>query len=141
MNKKQLENNEIRHGRHCVFNLHAHLVFVTKYRKKIFDSKAIDILKTIFEKVCDDFNADLIEVNGEDDHIHLLIHYQPKIALSRLVNSLKGVSSRMLRIYYPAIKKHYYQNVLWSSSYFAASCGGAPISAIRQYIEQQQSPY
>ena len=141
MKKNQLKDNEIRHGRHCVFNLHAHLVFVTKYRKKIFDSKAIDILKKIFEKVCDDFNADLIEVNGEDDHIHLLIHYPPKIALSRLVNSLKGVSSRMLRIYYPAIKKHYYQNVLWSPSYFAASCGGAPISVIRQYIEQQQSPY
>ena len=134
------KNNDIRTGRHCVFNLHAHLVFVTKYRQKVLDAKAIGILKESFAKVCTDFEADLVEMNGEHDHVHLLIHYPPKMALSALVNSLKGVSSRILRNRHPEIAKRYYKNVLWSPSYFAASCGGAPISVIRQYVEQQQTP-
>ena len=129
-----------RHGRHCVFDLHVHLVFVAKYRKKIFNGEAISILKSLFSKICADFDAKLIEMDGEDDHVHLLVHYPPKIALSKLVNSLKGVSSRMLRLQYPSIKKHYFKNVLWSPSYFAASCGGAPIAVIKQYIEQQKTP-
>lgn len=134
------KNNEIRTGRHCVFNLHVHLVFVTKYRRKVLDAKAIEILRESFAKVCTDFWAELVEMNGEHDHMHLLIHYPPKVALSALVNSLKGASSRILRNRYPEIAKRYYKNVLWSPSYFAASCGGAPISIIRQYVEQQQTP-
>jgi putative transposase len=134
------KNNDIRHGRHCVFNLHAHLVFVTKYRRKVLDGKAIGILKDSFTKVCADFEAELIEMNGEHDHVHLLVHYPPKVALSALVNSLKGASSRVLRTRYPEIANRYYKNILWSPSYFAASCGGAPISIIRQYVEQQQTP-
>lgn len=130
----------MRHGRHCVFNLHVHLVFVAKYRRKIFNGKAINILKLIFENVCNDFDAELIEIDGEGDHVHLLVHYPPKIALSKLVNSLKGVSSRMLRQLYPDVKRFYFKNALWSPSYFAASCGGAPISVIKQYIEQQKTP-
>ncbi|MCA1795855.1 MAG: IS200/IS605 family transposase [Desulfobacteraceae bacterium] len=133
-------NNDIRTGRHCIFNMHVHLVFVTKYRKKVLDAKAIGILRESFTKVCIDFEAELVEMNGEHDHVHLLVHYPPKVAISTLVNSLKGVSSRVLRSRYPDVAKRYYKNVLWSPSYFAASCGGAPISIIRQYVEQQQTP-
>lgn len=140
MNENKPKNQNIRHGRHCIFDLHVHLVFVTKYRRKIFNSKAISVLKNIFSHVCQDFNANLIEVDGEEDHVHLLVHYPPKVSVSKLVNSLKGVSSRMLRQQYPDIKQHYFKNVLWSPSYFAASCGGAPISVIKQYIEQQKTP-
>jgi len=57
------------------------------------------------------------------------------------VNSLKGVSSRLLRKERPDIQKHYWKGALWSPSYFASSCGGAPISIVRQYIEQQQAPH
>ncbi len=131
-------NNNIRTGRRCVFNLHVHLVFVTKYRKNVLDEKALFLLKKSFEKVCSGFEAELIEFNGEHDHVHLLVHYHPKISLSKLVNSLKGASSRNLRKQYPVIAKRYLKKALWSPSYFAASCGGAPISTIRQYIEQQQ---
>ncbi|WP_267196071.1 IS200/IS605 family transposase, partial [Escherichia coli] len=72
---------------------------------------------------------------------HLLINYPPKLAISSLVNSLKGVSGRLLRRDRPDIAvRYYYKGVLWSAGYFASSCGGAPISVIRQYIEQQQTP-
>ena len=108
--------------------------------RKVLDGKAIESLRTIFMKVCRCFEAQLIEMDGEHDHVHLLIEYPPKLAVSNLVNSLKGVSSRLLRVERPDIEKRYWKGVLWSPSYFAASCGGAPISIIRQYIEQQNTP-
>ena len=132
--------NQIRTGRHCVFNMHVHLVFVTKYRGNIFNKTAVNILYIIFSKVCDDFGAKLIELDGEKDHVHLLIDYPPKLSISTLVNSLKGVSSRLLRQHLPSITKHYWKKVLWSPSYFASSCGGAPIHIVKQYIQQQNSP-
>ena len=87
-----------------------------------------------------DFAAALVEMDGEDDHVHLLVNYPPKVPLSRLVNSLKGVSSRRLRQMHPALRRRYCKGDLWSPSDFAASCFGAPISIIRQYIKQQPTP-
>jgi putative transposase len=70
----------------------------------------------------------------------LFINYPPKQSVSSLVNSLKGVSSRLLRLERPDLEKRYWKDVLWSPSYFAASCGGAPLGIIKQYIEQQMTP-
>ncbi|NRN27526.1 IS200/IS605 family transposase [Photorhabdus heterorhabditis] len=127
---------EIRRGRHCIFLMHVHLVFVTKYRRKIFDQDAIEKLQGYFARVCANFDVELVEMEGGQDHVHLLINYPPKLAVSTLVNSLKGVSSRLLRRDRPDIaQRYYYKGVLWTPSYFAGSCGGAPISIIRQYIE------
>lgn len=120
--------------------MHVHLVFVTKYRRKVFGAEHLEFLKKIFTEVCADFEATLEEFNGEQDQVHLLIHYPPKVAVSNMVNSLKGVSSRLLAKEYGRLHQWYYKGVLWSPSYFAGSVGGAPISVLRQYIEQQNSP-
>jgi len=114
---------------------------VAKYRRRVFDGDAINRLRALFAKVCTDFEAQLIAMDGEDDHVHLLLEYLPKVAVSNLVNSLKGVSSRLPRKERPDIQKRHWKGGLWSPSYFAASCGGAPISIVRQYIEQQQTPH
>ena len=135
-----MNDNDYRRGRNCVFALHAHLVFVTKYRRKVFTGNVLDDMRQVFAAVCGDFTAQLVEMDGEDDHVHLLVNYPPTVPLSRLVNSLKGVSSRRLRQMHPALRRRYWKGVLWSPSYFAASCGGAPISIIRQYIERQRTP-
>lgn len=135
------KNNDIRSGRHCVFNMHVHLVFVTKYRRDVFTKAILNDLQEIFASVCADFEAELVEFDGEDDHVHLLVNYPPKVTISKLVNSLKGISSLLIRKKnYPNIKKKLWKGALWSPSYFAGSCGGAPIEIIRQYIEQQQTP-
>ncbi len=135
------KSTDLRHGRACVFAMHVHLVFVTKYRRRVFTQQVMRELKLIFASVCRDFEADLVEFEGEQDHVHLLVNYPPKFSVSKLVNSLKGVSSRLLRNKgYPSIQKALWGESLWSPSYFAGSCGGAPISIIRQYIENQQSP-
>ena len=134
------DNQELRRGRHCVFALHVHLIFVTKYRRKVFDADALDRLKAHFARVCGDFEARLVGMNGETDHVHLLVEYPPKVDVSSLVRSLKGVSSRMLRQERSDLAAHYWKEMLWSPSYFAASCGGAPLSIIKQYVEDQQRP-
>jgi putative transposase len=123
-----------------VFALHVHLVFLTKYRRCVFDAEAIEHLRHIFSKVCTDFGAQLVQMDGESDHVHLLVNYPPKVSVSSLVNSLKGVSSYVLRSQLPRMAKCYWKNVLWSPSYFAASCGGAPLEAIQRYIDQQAKP-
>ena len=132
---------ELRTGRHCVFMLHAHLVFITKYRKAALTNEMLISMKEYMEKVCSDFECTLEEFNGEKNHVHLLVNYPPKVSVSKLVNSLKGVSSRRLRVdYTKELDKVYWKGVLWSPSYFAGSVGGAPLSVLKQYIEQQDRP-
>ncbi len=115
--------------------------FVTKYKRDGFTKERLDGLRPIFASVCTDFDSELIEFEGEDDHVHLPVNYPPKVAVSKLVNSLKGISSLMIRKKNdPNIRKKLWGGALWSPSYFAGSCGGAPISVIRGLIEQQQTP-
>lgn len=121
--------------------MHAHLVFVTKYRHNVFTSRHLERCEEIMRAVCADFETELTEFNGEANHVHLLVNFPPKMAVSKLVNSLKGVSSRRLRQEFPDLVQHYYQaNKLWSGSYFAGSVGGAPLSTVRRYIENQNRP-
>lgn len=121
--------------------MHVHLVFVTKYRRCVFTKEILEELRDIFKSVCKDFSAELVEFEGEKDHVHLLVNYPPKFSVSKLVNSLKGVSARLLRKKkYPTIENALWGNNLWSPSYFAGACGGAPLEIIRQYIEQQNTP-
>ncbi len=134
------ERNDIRHGRHCVFLIHIHLVFVTKYRADIFREKHLNYLKELFSKICNSFETELKEFDGTADHVHLLVNYPPKVSVSKLVNALKGTSSRRLRTVYPDIGRYYWKNALWSPSYFAGSCGGASLDIIRKYIENQNIP-
>jgi len=134
-------SSDLRTGRHCVFVMHAHLVFVTKYRGRVFTREILSEMQRIFAEVCQDFDAEMIEFEGEHDHVHLLVNYPPKVASARLVNSLKGVSSRLLRQKdYPSIQKALWGGSLWSPSYFAGSCGGAPIEIVKKYIQAQDTP-
>ncbi|MFF8618216.1 IS200/IS605 family transposase [Streptomyces sp. NPDC015350] len=135
------EYQNIRTGRHCSFVLHAHLVFVTKYRHKVFKGTHLTRMEEIMRAVCEDFECELVEFNGENNHVHLLVNFPPKVALSKLVNSLKGVSSRRLRQEFPDLVRRYWRaQRLWSGSCFAGSAGGAPLPIVRQYIEQQNRP-
>ncbi|NES21971.1 MAG: IS200/IS605 family transposase [Symploca sp. SIO3E6] len=127
--------NNLRKGRHSVTVLYTHLVFVTKYRAKLFEQEGLETLEIAFKSVASKMDFKMVEFNGESDHVHLLVEYPPKLSISTLVNHLKGVSSRMYRQQFPSNRKH-----LWSPSYFASSCGGAPIETLKQYIQNQKSP-
>jgi len=134
-------SREIRTGRHCVYELKAHLVFLTKYRRRVITSRVMTDLVSIFSNVCLNFDAKLVECNGEKDHVHLLIEYPPKIQLSRLVNSLKGVSARLIKKKnYSEITSNLWGKHLWSRSYYIGSCGGTTIETVKQYIRNQDRP-
>ncbi|MBF8193093.1 IS200/IS605 family transposase [Nonomuraea sp. K274] len=134
-------NPDIRRGRSVVHSLHAHLVFTPKYRGEVFTDEMLRRCEDIMIEVCDNFGAVLVAFNGEHDHVHLLVHYPPKVALSVLVNSLKGVSARLLRKEFgPHVRPYLWGGHFWSPSYLAASCDGAPLSIIKEYIENQKRP-
>ncbi len=128
-------------GRSTAYTLHVHLVFVTKYRRPVFTGAMLTSSEHLMADICTELGAQLREFNGETDHVHLLVHYPPSLAISTLANRLKGVSSRRLRQQHPSqIRKYLWGQHFWSPSYFAASCGGAPPSIIKQHIEQQKRP-
>ncbi|WP_277296959.1 IS200/IS605 family transposase [Succinatimonas hippei] len=136
-----MKKTTVYHTRHCSYNLHVRLIFVTTYRRKVFTARIINELKTIFETVCLQFNAGLIEFDGEEVHVHLLILYPPKLSIANLVFKLKGTSSVIIRNRnYPSVKSQLWGKALCSPSYFASSCTGAPISIIHQYIDRQKTP-
>ncbi len=130
---------EYRKGRQVVTSLHVHLVFVTRYRRGLLDADALARLRESFAKVAADFDARLMECDGEADHVHLLLEYPPTVPLSKLINSLKGVGSRLLLRDRADLRRQCPKG-LWSPSYFAASCGGAPLSVIANYVRGQRSP-
>ena len=125
-------------NRHAAYNLHVHLVFITKYRRKVLTQAHRDFFTECAKVICQDFDAELVECHGKADPIHLLIQYPPTVQLSKLVNNLKAVTSRKLRNEFSELQQSYTKPVLWSRSYFAGSCGGAPLAIIKQYIQNQQ---
>lgn len=134
-------NPDICRGRSVVCSFHVHLVFVTKYRRDVLNGEMLDACERIMRGLCAQMSAELREFNGENDHVHLLVRYPPKLPVSTLVNRLKGVSPHYLRKEFAGrVSRHLMHGHLWSPSYFAASCGGAPLAIIKEYIEQQKRP-
>ena len=122
-------------------NLDAHLVFATKYRRGVFNTQMLNLCEQPMAQVCADFGATLAESNGEQDHVHLLAAYPPKVAPSHLVNNLKGVSSRQLQQDFTGrTNRAAMRGRFWSPSYFAGSCGGAPLHIVKDYIADQKRP-
>jgi len=125
----------------CVYNLHYHLVLVTKYRRKCFTKKILSHLEKVCKNICEMWEIDLLEFGGESDHIHLLISMHPNIMPSRFVNNLKTVTSRLIRKEHKEhLEKFYWKPVLWTRAYCLITAGGAPLEILQKYIEKQESP-
>jgi putative transposase len=132
---------DYRPGRHVVPALHVHLAFVTKYRRGVLDGAMPSCCDTAIRKACADSGAGLREFSGDAGHVRLLAGYPPKVAVSALANSLKGVSARRLRAEFTRrVNRASTRGHFRSPSYLAVSHVGAPLSIIRQYIDQQQRP-
>ena len=132
---------EWRTGRSCVFKNTIHLVFVTKYRRHVFSLDMLNRLKKIINETCKQMDCELLEFNGEHDHVHMLILVHPKVAISNLVGKLKGKSSYFIRKeYWSAVKKKLWSKHFWSPSYCVVSCGGASLKIVKTYIENQRKP-
>ena len=129
-------------SRRAIYNLTVHLVFVTKYRNPCLNSAMLKDMKLMADRILEAWGGEVIEMEGETDHVHMLISYPPSKTLSNLVGNLKGSITKQIWNKYEYILKTYYwkKRVLWTPSYFVASCGGVTVKQLKQYIENQDQP-
>ena len=125
-----------------VSDLKAHLVLVTKYRRKVINREVLEDLTAIVENLGEKWGVEIIQANGEADHLHILFSYYPQLQLSKFVNNVKTVTSRLVNKNHEEYLKSFYwkDSVLWTKSYFIASCGGVTVEQLKQYVESQYSP-
>ena len=130
-----------RSTRRAVFNLTVHVVLVTKYRRQVINAEMMTELEKVFESVLKSWDSELIEFNGEPDHVHLLISYPPHKLLSSLIANLKATSSKaMWRKFETIVSNTYHKRVFWTGAYFVASCGGVTIDVLKRYVQAQDCP-
>ena len=129
--------SERRSNGNVVFSCKYHVVWCPKYRRKVLVPPIDERLKQIIRAVCEETAADLVEMEVMPDHVHLLAGCDPQFGIHRLVKAIKGRSSRILRHKFPRLKSRLPS--LWTNSYFVATVGGAPLSIIKQYIENQKA--
>jgi len=129
---------DFKRNRHALYKLTYHLVVVTKYGHKCIDEDIKSRLEEITHNLFEKWNCEVIEINGEEDHIHILFDAPPQINLANTINSYKTVTSRYIRKEFPdRLKKFYWKPYFWSKSYMILSTGGAPIEVIKEYIKNQ----
>lgn len=123
---------------HSLYNLQYHLILVTKYRKQCISPEIMSFLREECKRLLALQKIELLEMNGEADHIHLLISAPPQICLSNVINSLKTSTSRLVRKQFAEeLKPYYWKPYFWNRSYLILTSGGAPIEVIRKYIQEQ----
>jgi putative transposase len=128
-----------RKSSHSVFSVRLHYVFVTHYRKNVLTKEMLPRLKIMIEQVATKLDCQLLEFNGEADHVHILLDFHPKNSIAAVAGCLKSSTARMLKKEFPReIEKHYWGKAsFWSGSYYVASSGGAPIEKLKEYIKNQ----
>ena len=124
---------------HSVYNLKYHLVLVTKYRKKCINNILYQYLFSLTKELCNKWDVELIEINHDLDHIHMMLEIPPQVQISKFVNNYKTVTSRLMRKDLKEyLDKFYWKDNFWSKSYMILSCGEAPIEIIREYIKNKE---
>ena len=131
---------EYRKGPHTVYDIQYHLVWVTKYRYGILVGEIGTRLRDLIRQIC--MTRDIVIQKGHvgPDHVHLLVSSPPQIAVAKLVQSLKGKSSRLLQQEYPSLRKRYWGRHLWARGYFCATVGAVTDKMVKAYIDQQEIP-
>jgi putative transposase len=133
-----MSNNAYRSSARSTSDLKAHLVLVTKYRRKVISPVILARLTEVVNSLCYKWGCEVIEFNGESDHVHLLFSYYPQLQLSKFVNNLKSVTSYHIRKEFATeVKRFYWKPVFWNSAYFIASCGGVTVEVLKRYVQEQ----
>lgn len=127
---------EYKHNNNVTYSCKYHVVWCPKYRRKVLISGVDERLKQIVYELAAELKVEIIELEIMPDHVHILCEVDPQFGIHRFVKLLKGRSSRLLRKEYPKLKSRL--PTLWTNSYFVSTVGGAPLSVIKQYIEQQK---
>lgn len=126
----------LRSNSNIVFQCAFHVVWCPKYRRRVIGGRMEDRLKQLIREVCDEKGAWIVALETMPDHVHLLVEVDPQYGVHRLVKAVKGRTSRVLRAEFPYLKSKL--PTLWTNSYFVATTGGAPLAAVKKYVEQQK---
>lgn len=129
---------EYRHGAHAVFDLKYHVVWITKYRHKVLRGDIAERAREVIRQICAAREVTIIRGAVSPDHIHMLVSAPPQLAPAKLVQFIKGRSSRVLQRDFPGLRKRYWGQHLWARGYFCASVGAVDEKTIREYIENQR---
>ncbi len=131
---------QYRKGAHTVHDLRYHVVWVTKYRYKVLQGEVGVRARDIIREVCMSNEIIIIKGHVSTDHIHLYVSAPPRLAVSKMMQYIKGKSSRRLQQEYPSLKKRYWGQHLWARGYFCVTAGQISDEQIKAYIEQQDKP-
>ena len=120
-----------------VYSCKYHIVFCPKYRRKVLVNGVDTRLKELVNSICEELQVDIIEMEIMPDYVHILLGVDPQFGIHKAVKTIKGTTSRILRQEFPWLRSQI--PTLWTNSYFCSTIGGAPLSVIKQYIENQKS--
>lgn len=129
---------EYRHGAHTVYEIHLHLVWITKYRRPALTGVVGQRVRDLIREICGQHEVQIIKGHVSKDHLHLFISLPPQVTISRLVQALKGKTAYKLLQEFPHLRKQFWGRHLWARGYFCCSSGNVTDEVIKQYIEQQQ---
>jgi putative transposase len=128
---------EYRAGSHCVYDLQYHVVWVTKYRYQVLRGEVALRLRELLRQTCEARDVTIVRGNISKDHVHMLLSCPPTYAPAKLVQFLKGRSSRLLQEEYRELKKRYWGQHLWARGYFCGTVGAVTEEMVRRYVENQ----
>ncbi|BDD85841.1 IS200/IS605 family transposase [Desulfofustis limnaeus] len=128
-----------RHGSHTVFSIHLHVVWITKYRKKVLTESVALRVRDMIRETCQREGVDIIKGHVSKDHIHLFLSIPPQVTISRLVQKLKGKTSFKLMNEFPHLRKTFWGRHFWARGYFCCSSGNVTDEMIIEYIETQDA--
>lgn len=131
------KSQQFKSNNNVVYSCKYHVVWCSKYRRKVLEPPVAERLKEIVREVVAETNSEILEMEVLLDHVHLLCEVDPQFGIAKFVRLVKGRSSRLLRSEFPKVKSRLPS--LWTRSYFVSTVGGAPLAVIKQYIEQQKN--
>jgi len=126
-----------RKSSHCTYDIKYHIVWITKYRKPVIVGKIAHRTRELIRMVCTTNEVEIIAGHVGKDHIHLLVSVPPHLSASKLVQYIKGNTSRKLQMEYKELNKQFWGQHLWARGYFVASSGNVTDEVIAQYIRDQ----
>ena len=126
-------------GQHSVYSLYYHFIQVVKYRKKVFINDAIvDFLKMKIREISETFNVDVLDIECDKDHFHMLFKATPSLNITKYINAIKTITSREIQRNFPEVRNELYNNKFWSPSYFLVTSGQVTLDVLKRYVDSQE---
>ena len=124
-------------GCHSVYAIQYHFVQCIKYRKKVLSENITDLLKTKIYEISDTFDVNVLNIESDKDHFHMIFKATPKLDIPKYINAIKTISSREIQRNFPEVKQQLWNGAFWSRSYFLATTGQVTLDVLKRYVENQ----